>query len=66
MDGNLNAKLKAMLMLYLVFKYVSTDYTPMIFKPKLKSNQSKATWCGQRPLNMAKGHLSWMVISMSS
>ena len=33
MDGNLNEQLNSMLrMLYWVFKYVSTYYTPMIFK----------------------------------
>ena len=29
MDGNLEKKLKAMLMFYWVFKYVSNDYTPI-------------------------------------
>ena len=33
MDSNLNEKLKDILIVYWVFKYVSTDYTPIIFKP---------------------------------
>ena len=36
MESNLKEKLKAMLMLYWVLKSVSTDYTPMIFKPQFK------------------------------